>query len=468
MTLDLRVLSGARAGARQSFDTPVVTVGRHPMSDFRFDPQVDLDVSTRHAEFRLAGGMWSIADLASTNGTLVNGARITGERRLADGDIVSFGTNGPRVEVRGVGIETPATSVQAQAAPNGAAAPPTARMDTQARVAVAVKAQTQDMRRAYAVGAGALLAAAVIAFAFWQRDTSAREREMASSIARSESTLAALAKKLDAPRPGEAAFTAALKDSLAARKHDLDVMRSQIAAGTATRGSVSELSKRLERTAGLQQAIGQMDVSKVVEANDAAVAMVASDFDGKFIAGTAFGIKAGGLLVTNRHVVRDEAGKPASRVVVIYANTRKWLPAHIVRLAEGEDDDLALIQLDVAGSYPVVAGVSRTGALARVGAAVVSIGYPGATDTPMEGSGMNITARSTSTLGTVSKRLGSVIQIDSYAGHGSSGSPLFDAAGSVVGVIYGGARESAGRIVYAVPAQRLVSFIGADGAGIVR
>jgi S1-C subfamily serine protease len=468
MTMDLRVLSGARAGVRESFDAPVVSVGRHPMSDFRFDPQVDLDVSTRHAEFRHTGGAWSIADLESTNGTFVNGERITGERRLGEGDIVSFGGNGPRVEVRGVGIVTPATSVQAQSSANAPKGAPAPRMDTQARVAVAVKAQTKDVRRAYAIGGSLLVAAAVIAFASWQRDSSAREREMALIIAHSDSTLAALAKKLDAPRLGETAFTAALKDSLAARKRDVDVMRGRVAAGTATSGSVSELSKRLERTVDLQHALGQMDVPKVVDANDAAVAMVASDFDGKFIAGTAFGISASGLLVTNRHVVRDEAGKAAGRVAVIYANTRKWLPAHIVRVADGEDDDLALIQLDGAGSYPVVAGVSRAGALARVGAAVVSIGYPGATDTPMEGTGMNITARTTSTVGTVSKRLGTVIQIDSYAGHGSSGSPLFDSAGSVVGVIYGGARESAGRIVYAVPAQRLASFIGADGAGIIR
>ena len=468
MTMDLRVLSGARAGVRVSFNAPVVTVGRHPMSDFRFDPQVDLDVSTRHAEFRRADAAWSIADLESTNGTFVNGERITGERRLGEGDVVSFGGNGPRVEVRGVGIVTPATSVQAQASGNAPKAAPAPRMDTQARVAVAVKAQTKDMRRTYTIGGSLLVAAAVIAFAFWQRETSTREREMASIIAHSDSTLAVLAKKLDAPRPGETAFTAALKDSLAARKRDLDVMRGRVAAGTATSGSVAELSKRLEHTVGLQQALGQMDVSKVVDANDAAVAMLASDFDGKFIAGTAFGISASGLLVTNRHVVRDEGGKPASRVVVIYANTRKWLPAHIVRVADGADDDLALIQLDGAGSYPMVAGVSRAGALARVGAAVVSIGYPGATDTPMEGTGMNITARTTSTVGTVSKRLGTVIQIDSYAGHGSSGSPLFDSAGHVVGVIYGGARESAGRIVYAVPAQRLANFIGADGAGIIR
>ena len=133
-----------------------------------------------------------------------------------------------------------------------------------------------------------------------------------------------------------------------------------------------------------------------------------------------------------------------------------------------DDDDLALVQIEVPGTYPIVAGVSRAGALAKVGAPVTSIGYPGATDTPMEGTGTKVIARTTSTLGTVSKRLDDVLQIDSYAGHGSSGSPVFDTQGNVVGVIWGGDAESRGRIVYAVPAQRLAAFLGADAATILR
>lgn len=468
MTLELRVLSGSRAGARAKFDKPLVAVGRDVTSDLRFDPLTDLDVSIRHAAFRGAGGIWTIADQSSTNGTFVNGERITGERRLDAGDVVSFGANGPRVEVRGVGVAAPARSFQPEMEPSAPAPSANPRMDTSARVAVAVKEQTKSMRRGFMLGGGALIAAGAVAFFFWQRAASAREREMTAIIAHSESVLVALGKKLDAPRPGDTAYTAALKDTLAARKRDLDAVRGQIAAGTATRGAVSDLSKKLERTAEMQQTLEQMDITKVVEANDAAVAMVASDFDGKFVAGTAFGITPGGMLITSRHIVHGESGKPADKVVVVFANTRKWLPARIVRVSDDANDDLALIQIAVAGDYPVVSGVSRIGGLARVGAPVASIGYPGATDTPMEGTGMNITARTTSTPGTVSKRLDNVIQIDSYAGHGSSGSPLFDSAGNVVGVIYGGARESGGRIIYAVPAQRLAAFLGSDGGSILK
>ena len=39
-----------------------------------------------------------MADLGSTNGTLVNGIRITGQQRLNEGDIISFGSTHVRFE----------------------------------------------------------------------------------------------------------------------------------------------------------------------------------------------------------------------------------------------------------------------------------------------------------------------------------------------------------------------------------
>jgi S1-C subfamily serine protease len=94
-----------------------------------------------------------------------------------------------------------------------------------------------------------------------------------------------------------------------------------------------------------------------------------------------------------------------------------------------------------------------------VGAQVAIIGYPLGTETPMEGSGTKIIARSTLVAGTVSKHLDDVLQVDAYAGEGSSGSPVFAPDGRVIGVVYGGAREAAGRIVYAVPADKIAALI---------
>ena len=46
MRIELRIQSGSRAGQTQSFEKSVIAVGRHPLSDLRFDPNLDIDVST--------------------------------------------------------------------------------------------------------------------------------------------------------------------------------------------------------------------------------------------------------------------------------------------------------------------------------------------------------------------------------------------------------------------------------------
>lgn len=47
--------------------------------------------SRRHLEIRPGDGGHVVQDLASTNGTTVNGAPLVGERALEDGDEISFG-----------------------------------------------------------------------------------------------------------------------------------------------------------------------------------------------------------------------------------------------------------------------------------------------------------------------------------------------------------------------------------------
>jgi hypothetical protein len=53
----------------------------------------DANVSRRHAEVLPgAAGMWTIADLGSTNGVHVNGRRVTGAAPLTSGDRIALGT----------------------------------------------------------------------------------------------------------------------------------------------------------------------------------------------------------------------------------------------------------------------------------------------------------------------------------------------------------------------------------------
>ncbi len=59
---------------------------------------VDANVSRHHAELRPVSNGWVIVDLGSTNGTLLNGVLLTGERVLADGDIIGVGGKNLRYE----------------------------------------------------------------------------------------------------------------------------------------------------------------------------------------------------------------------------------------------------------------------------------------------------------------------------------------------------------------------------------
>jgi FHA domain-containing protein len=52
----------------------------------------DANVSRRHAEIRPSAAGWTIADLGSTNGVLVNGHRIAGSELLRPGDRIALGT----------------------------------------------------------------------------------------------------------------------------------------------------------------------------------------------------------------------------------------------------------------------------------------------------------------------------------------------------------------------------------------
>ncbi len=67
-----------------------VTIGRGEHNDFEL--AWDAEVSRTHAQLVLVGGEWTLVDDGlSRNGSFLNGERILGRRRLADGDVVRLG-----------------------------------------------------------------------------------------------------------------------------------------------------------------------------------------------------------------------------------------------------------------------------------------------------------------------------------------------------------------------------------------
>ena len=94
-------VGGSRRGQRQEFPGETrVRFGRHPECEVSFDAHKDIDASSRHAELRHDDSAWVLVDLGSSNGTYVEGHRVT-EGPVARGAplMVDFGSGGPRIRL---------------------------------------------------------------------------------------------------------------------------------------------------------------------------------------------------------------------------------------------------------------------------------------------------------------------------------------------------------------------------------
>ena len=455
MPIELRIQSGSRAGQTQSFEKSVIAIGRHPMSDLRFDPNVDIDVSTRHGEIRLVENRYILLDNQSTNGTYVNGERLErgGSREVKTGDVIGFGNHGPTAVVSIIAesvVPTQPLRQSAANAPSASSAMPGSpqtkpRVGTGERVAAAVRQQTRMLKIAMSIGLVVLLA--VAAGLYWVGHREARQSEeklRAATTSYEESS-----RRLQAELEGTNDTT--LINTLT-RQRDSLVRIAQSAHGD----QAVAVQKALQQHQNFAHALDQMNLPAVRDANNRAVALIHSDIGDARIEATGFGVTTKGGVITNRHVVIDSAGNHSRRIVVKFADTDTWHAARIVRSYPVGGADLALLQIEDAGLYPVVKGIAAAVSVA-VGGTIASLGFPLGSDTPMDGA----TARTTLTPGTVSKSIPDILQIASFATHGSSGSPVFDSHGDVIGVIYAGPKEAQGRIAYAVPSQHIVELIKA-------
>ena len=97
-------VAGTRRGQRQEFPADErVRFGRHPDCEVSFDPHRDIDASSRHAELRprlVDGTGWVLVDVGSSNGTYIDGHRVT-EASITQNLPVSvqFGPGGPRIRL---------------------------------------------------------------------------------------------------------------------------------------------------------------------------------------------------------------------------------------------------------------------------------------------------------------------------------------------------------------------------------
>ncbi len=498
MKAQFAIQSGARGGQIDLLGQTFISVGRHPECHLRFDPEGDLDVSSRHATITFESGFFVLRDLDSTNGTFVNGSRLTGEHLLADDDLLQFGANGPKAQfkiVRGPAaapaaaagvpvagtaiyrpssdaeipglnpappVRTPDRSARPPASP---AAPPPAGIrvtsgnrgpteaaaarskgSTTVRVKAEVARQTKTLRNAL-FGLGGLIVLLAGA-AVWQRIASGREIEaqrlvllgQVDSLMNEVNAMAAGAQSLREALDSTQATAVRLKAQLDQGQRDpatLDSLRQQLNAAVKHQRNLSSAAA--------------LDARSIAANNTDATAIIFVQFqNGHTFTGSAFAVKtdaSGGLLLTNKHVVVDSAGNPPLKIGVAFNGSSQNFRAELVRAHPVAD--VALIRVLVDKGIPTVARLATTPA--QVGDPVAMIGFPLGLDLPMGGDWTAAGVRATLTLGTASKVLSTVLQIDGYGAEGSSGSPVFNRAGEVVGLIQGGQAGTNGRVLFAVP-----------------
>lgn len=114
LTVIVDHLAGSRRGQRQELSADKrVRFGRHPDCEVSFDAHRDIDASSRHAELRPGVDGWVLVDLGSSNGTFVDGHRVTETAVARAAPVtVEFGAGGPRVRLF-IGDEAAASALPA-------------------------------------------------------------------------------------------------------------------------------------------------------------------------------------------------------------------------------------------------------------------------------------------------------------------------------------------------------------------
>ncbi|MGE5744127.1 MAG: trypsin-like peptidase domain-containing protein, partial [Gemmatimonadota bacterium] len=476
MSAQFKFLSGARAGQVETFQKAYLGLGRHPLSDVRFDAERDLDVSSRHAAIITRADGFVLQDLGSKNGTYVNGQRIEGDRVLRDGDVIGFGAKGPALEfhiVEGdVSAEPTATAAAAagrlsqpkQVVPAAGPVtrqPPPRRPRSRSTTAI-IEMATRPMRRT--VAASLALVVVVIGLAGFVIWRGARERQ--ADIARIKAWADSVTEQAQQTARQFQTEVEGLREANQQALAEIERLHRELAQAGSDAGAVSRLRAQIEQAQARQQLIagaGAVDYRTISARNQNAVALVLVEFsETERFSGTAFAVDSQGTLVTNKHVLVGENGdRTPRRIAVKFSGSRQWFQGRFIGVADGAD--IGVLRVVIAGGTPRVLGLQRDPHSLERGDPVAIIGYPLGLDLPMEGQGTDVVASPTLTVGTASKVLPSVVQVDGYGAPGSSGSPIFDHDGRVIAVLYGGVQESNGKIILAVPVSAVTDYLNKLG-----
>jgi len=444
----IEVVEGARAGTVHGLSNEPVMIGRSEDAHVRLDPHADLSVSGRHALLVPSSDGWMVRDLGSTNGTWVNDRRLEGDQLLANGDRVRLGPDGPLLVFR---MGEPGTlRVSARTGPKSGASSKAVRRAVMAVAGVAV------------VSGLAYVAGRSVTGREWERERAALESRMDSILVVTEARTAAMQARSDSLAQTRTRVSGLL-EALQESETEVRSLRGSLQsakAGDLNDAEVARLRQRLQTVSVAlerQQLAASLDFAAIEHETRPSVAQIYVQTKEGVVTGTAFGVKAEGVLMTNRHVVRGPDGTlEPEKIGVQFSDSRQVWPAHIV--AVSTEGDLALVQVErLVGTIPTVLGFDARADTLGSGTPVAMLGFPLGGRPPDGSAGV---VRPLLTAGVISGSRDGQIEIQGYGEKGASGSPVVDRDGRVVGILLGGRQTSDEHTLLAVPASAALRLLG--------
>jgi S1-C subfamily serine protease len=401
------IVAGARAGQRLTLDSArPIRFGRAPDNDVAFDAERDRDASGRHAELRRDGDVLWLYDLGSANGTRLQGQSVA-KAAVPPGAEIEFGAGGPRVRVQydAAGALIPPTLAR-----------PQSRRLGQRTVALMIEDALARARQPRQLRLLLLSMSLLLLMSIGGVVTAYRLRP-----------------------PSEAAL----------RQEMVRVMELERAASDAER---SGLQRRLDALTAQLGRVGSGGAAIARASHDdvflVAVRSPAGQEEGFC---TAFAVSEA-RLVTNAHcvVAAEELRRRGGRIVVVQNGHGRanWTVEHMRRVSgfvpggSSITPDVGWLQIDgTLPSHATLATAAEYQALAT-GDPIFTYGFPGRLADPsapeatfVQGVVGRVTTLDGQAGAVAAERL---IQHSAFTSGGTSGSPIFNAAGHVVAVNTGG------------------------------
>jgi len=151
-------------------------------------------------------------------------------------------------------------------------------------------------------------------------------------------------------------------------------------------------------------------------------------------------------------------GTAVRRIAVQFAYSEQVWPARVQQV--DPTLDAAVIKVSgIIGDVPFIQRFNTRADTMAAGSPVVMIGFPGGGVTQPSGAGRTLISPVVG-VGSMTASGATQLEVEGYGSAGSSGGPVFDRDGAVIGVVFGGGRGGTGNFVVAVSAAAVAKLIG--------